>query len=649
LTVPLAFSFTTGSFSITSPSGSEVIENSTLVLEARASDALGTASVVFTVNGQAQPAVSGPPFTRSFIVGSASAVPSLTIVASARNAAGAEIATDQRTVSVVVGLGVTPTLIGVPLDGTGVLRFSVSSALASDLPISLSAGDPAIVSVPTSPVVIPAGQTSVTAVIGGSATGATAVNATSPHGLASAIVAVSAPALGQTLTPFGTSIGLSLSNPAAAGFVAAPAGSSRTVRVTLNSPATAGATVSVFTTNAAVATVSAGPLSADGLTIDLNISTLADGIASIVVRVGNEARAFTVFVGTPPPGSTPLLVASPAGLSISNPPNAGQVIATAGRTITLSIPLLSTPAAADTPVVVTTSNGGVVSVVSAVVRAGQTAAAITITTVADGVATLTLRAGAEIRAVTVFVGTPPSGSTPILLAQPIGISVAALPTLGRTFAPLGAVRTLGVRLFDTPVAVDTPVTVTTSDPSVAIVNGTVVVRAGQQIASLEIATGAAGTATLTIEAAGSRRELTLVVGSDPTPGTTPPIVAAPVGVTVIPNASIGRVLGRPGTVTVATLGVPLLQAAAGTATVVTVTSSNTNVATLGGAASTTSTIPIGSQSVDLPISLSGTEGAALLTFEFGGVRRELLIVVGNPPASDIPALSAPVVGVRIGQ
>jgi hypothetical protein len=39
---------------------------------------------------------------------------------------------------------------------------------------------------------------------------------------------------------------------------------------------------------------------------------------------------------------------------------------------------------------------------------------------------------------------------------------------------------------------------------------------------------------------------------------------------------------------------------------------------------------------------------ALLTFEFEGERRELLVIVGDPPASEIPVLTAPVVGVEVG-
>jgi hypothetical protein len=72
------------------------------------------------------------------------------------------------------------------------------------------------------------------------------------------------------------------------------------------------------------------------------------------------------------------------------------------------------------------------------------------------------------------------------------------------------------------------------------------------------------------------------------------------------------------------------------------------VATLGGGATATGTVNAGEQVLQLQVVVSGTEGAALLTLEFDGQRRELIIIVGNPPASEIPAVTAPVVGIRIG-
>ncbi|MGE5243271.1 MAG: Ig-like domain-containing protein [Betaproteobacteria bacterium] len=648
LTSPLTFTFHTGQFSLTSPAGPDVVENSTVVLEARASASLGATSVVFTVNGAARPAVSGPPFTTTLAVGSAASTPTLDIVASARNAGGTEIARDERTVDVVVGLKVAPTFTGAPLGGTLALTFSVSSALPDDLPIALAAGDPAIVAFPANPVILPAGQTKVDATIAGLATGATAVIGSSSHGTAAAIVAVSPVQPGQTLTPASAPVGASLSN-APSGIVVARAGTGQTVHLDLlGAPATADTPVSVVSTNTAVATATATTIATGQTATDVQITPVADGVATIVVRVGDDVRSLTVFVGTLPANLLPLITARPAGLAISNAPGAGQLVASAGRQITVSVPLLTAPAGADAVVTVSSDNPAVATAAAAPIPAGQTAATVTVTTVADGIATLTLRAGADVRALKLFVGTLPPNVTPILTAKPVGLSLASLPSLGRLFAPLGASRTIGVRLFDSPAASDIIVTATTSDPNVANVVGPVVVHAGEQIANIELATGSGGTATLTIEAAGVRREMTLVVGGNPTPATTPPVVAAPAGVTVVPNPSIGSVFGQLGTPSAATLGIPLLGAPAAAVVSVTVTSSNPSIVAVGGGATTTITIGAGEQVLQLPIDISGTEGAALLTIESGGERRELLVVVGNPPASAIPAVTAPIVGVRIG-
>ena len=62
----------------------------------------------------------------------------------------------------------------------------------------------------------------------------------------------------------------------------------------------------------------------------------------------------------------------------------------------------------------------------------------------------------------------------------------------------------------------------------------------------------------------------------------------------------------------------------------------------------TASIPAGSVSVPLDLLTTGTAGAALLRFEFDGLVRELLVIVGDLPASQLPAVTAPPVGVRVG-
>ena len=67
--------------------------------------------------------------------------------------------------------------------------------------------------------------------------GATAVLANSARGPAATIVSVSAPQSGQLLSADASDTGLSLSNPAAVGFVVLNAGATQSARLTLRSPA----------------------------------------------------------------------------------------------------------------------------------------------------------------------------------------------------------------------------------------------------------------------------------------------------------------------------------------------------------------------------------------------------------------------------
>jgi hypothetical protein len=199
-----------------------------------------------------------------------------------------------------------------------------------------------------------------------------------------------------------------------------------------------------------------------------------------------------------------------------------------------------------------------------------------------------------------------------------------------------------------PTGVDTTVIITSSNPAVAqIASGTVIVPAGSRIVPLEIITGPAGSATFTLESAGVKREFVVRVGTASAPAQTPVATASAIGVSVIPSPTGGRVVVRPGAPVSATLGVTLLGAARATPLTVMVTSGNPSIVAFGASSSITQTIEAGDRVIPIAMTTTGTEGAAVLTFEFDGVRQELLIVVGNPPASQVPAVVAPVIGVQV--
>jgi len=131
---------------------------------------------------------------------------------------------------------------------------------------------------------------------------------------------------------------------------------------------------------------------------------------------------------------------------------------------------------------------------------------------------------------------------------------------------------------------------------------------------------------------------TIVVGT-PAAGTEPPVIASPVGVVLIEERRLGSVFtaagGHPN------LNVTALAAAATSVTVVTVTSSNPNIATVEEPV----VVPTGSRIAAIKI-LPGIDGVATLTLRAGSDVVQIVVVVGPPPASLLPLITAPIVGVE---
>jgi hypothetical protein len=185
------------------------------------------------------------------------------------------------------------------------------------------------------------------------------------------------------------------------------------------------------------------------------------------------------------------------------------------------------------------------------------------------------------------------------------------------------------------------VTVSTSDASVASVSGAIVMAAGARAASVTILTGVQGTATLTFRAGTEIRQLTIVVGT-PAPGTEPPVIASPVGVVLLQQRLLGTVFTPIGGQSTANLTV--LASVAGSPTPVIVSSTDPSVASVSGAP----VVAAGSRTVSLNIT-TGIEGVATLTLRAGSDLAQLVVVVGTPPASHLPLITAPIVGVEVKQ
>ena len=266
-------------------------------------------------------------------------------------------------------------------------------------------------------------------------------------------------------------------------------------------------------------------------------------------------------------------------------------------------------------------------------------ATATVVTGAQGTATLTFRAGSETRELTVVVGPPAPGTEPPILARPIGIVLLAAPSAGRLITAPAAQAAFTLQLLSSPATAATPVTVTSSNTSVASVTGSVVIAAGARVASVTVATGVQGSATLTFRAGAETRELSILVGTPP-PGTEPPVIASPVGVVLIEQRNLGSVFGPVGGQSA--VNVTFLANPATSATPVSVTSSNTNVAAVSGSV----VVPSGGRVAALTIQ-TGLQGVATLTLRAGSEVAQIVVVVGTPPASMLPLITAPIVGVEI--
>ena len=643
LAAPLTFTFATGTFGITSPAaGTEVLENSSLLLQATTSPALTVSTVTFTVNGTALPAVTGPPFITTFAVGTAAATPTLTITAVGRNAGGSQVAQDQVVVPVVVGLRARQRLLGVPLGGSAALRLFLPSPIATDLQVQLTAVDGTIAAPVIASATIPAGQTDVAVTVSGLAAGATTILATSARGTAWVVASVGQQvSRTMSIDAADTLVAVIPGRSLGQAFVAA--GGRQTIAVTLlPAPAGADTAVTISSSNPSAASVGTDVVIAAGSRVaNVPITAGTAGTATLTLRAGNQISQLTLVVG-PPFGDVPPIVAKPVGFVTLNPPTLGKLFVPVAAQSAVNLHLLQGVRPVATPVSVTSSNPSVASVAGAVVvPAGSETASFDLVTGIAGTATLTLRTATDVRLVTVYVGAAPADALPVTVAAPVGVVTLQPPLIGRVFGAVAGHSLVTVRLLSSPAAAATPVSIVSSNPNVVAVTGAISIPAGSQTATIDLANGIEGTATLTFRAAGQVRQLSVVVGTPPD-GTVPLVMAAPVGVTVLQQRNLGHVftpVGGQSTVTVT-----LLASAATAATPVFVTSSDASVAGGGGPV----VIAPGSRSATINIQ-TGVQGVATLTLKAGASTSQLVIVVGTPPAALLPIITAPIVGLEIRQ
>ncbi|MEE2678524.1 MAG: Ig-like domain-containing protein, partial [Myxococcota bacterium] len=341
-------------------------------------------------------------------------------------------------------------------------------------------------------------------------------------------------------------------------------------------------------------------------------------------------------------GSTPelVIVARPVGVQLEAPGAVGRVVLAAdpNTTATLGIGLLDALAGSSTPVEVTSSNPGVVEVVSAgTIAAGERRVEIALKGLVEGEAQLLVRGGGVTRWLEVTVGALPGSRTPPSWARPLGVLLDPVRGFARVVVtPGGATALIGIELPEAPAGGSTAIAVNNRNPgAVEVVS---VVAAGEGRVAIEIRGLSEGEALLQLERGGVSRGIEVTVGALPE-SRTPPSWARPVGMLLEPTAAVGRViLGPSESVTV---GVGLLEEPASERTEVSVTNSN------GEAVAVQAPVWVEAGQRDAQITIStGTEAAtAALWLRVGEVARLLEVTVGEAVGHDTPPSMARPVGV----
>jgi hypothetical protein len=221
----------------------------------------------------------------------------------------------------------------------------------------------------------------------------------------------------------------------------------------------------------------------------------------------------------------------------------------------------------------------------------------------------------------------------------VAVVAEAPGSLGRLYLPENDQRAVELVVMSEAVAADTQLILTSDAASVAAVVNTPQVGAGTRTATLEIATGPAGVAELTLRGGGEVHLLSVVVG-EPAAEVLPPTVAGPVAVKTLAPPSLGRVVLPPGAsrpLLVRIFDDPVTQD-----TVIEVTSTDPTIAE--------AVQPViclaGSRDAALSIQ-AGASGTAVLTLRSGDTVRRLVVVVGYPPTDELAPVVAPPVQVEV--
>ncbi len=626
--------FTTAGLSITLDGRSDgVAEASRVRLEIGGAEALGAVEAIVTVNGEALAPIPGPPFAVDLPTPAISQASTLEIAVSLRDAQGNELASTTLVVPVEPRLRVRPSLLGLEPGVTRMLRAELGSPAETSVTVTVEAGDPSQVQVPATPLVIPPGESSVGVPVTGLAvcepapcTLSSPVLVRSARGDAFAIASVSTPEPGEPIEALARAGAVLLP---ALGQVHLGVGQARQLAIPLlSAPASEDLALALVPGDPALLSATTSPSLAAGETdavVDL-VSLAGAGVTSLRIQVGDDELGFQVVIGGTASGDpAPVVTALPAGATVRPP--AGELRLGLGQSVSVSLPVLVSPAGSPLPVSVVSSDPGlfVAEPGAAVLPAGETAVAVTLSASGGpGIGIVRVSAGDTTVSLRVGVGVADLGDgTPVAVALPAGATV--LPPSGELRLGLEQVVTVSLPVLATPSATPLPIEVSSSDPGLfGAMSSLATLPPGETAVEIVLAAGSdTGVGRINVSVGDVAISVRVGVGVADLGDGTPVAVALPAGITVLPADDL--VFLDPGAVRPVD-GLALIPFDAPGSIPVTAASQDPEVVEVSLGAGE---IPAGGRGVPFTLLAGDAPGRSRVEFQIGLERYVIEVVVGS--------------------
>ncbi|HKC53687.1 MAG TPA: hypothetical protein VKC33_03480, partial [Burkholderiales bacterium] len=355
-----------------------------------------------------------------------------------------------------------PNPLSVTVGAIGTLTATLSPTPIAAGSLNVTSANTAVATVPAT-VSFASGQTSVAIPVTTHAVGSAIITASANGGQASATVNVTpAPPTVTSLAPQS---------------LAVTQGASGNLTVTISAAQSANTQVLLASSNANIASVAS------------SVSVLAGQVSAVIPVAGVSPGTAQITASLNGSSASSQISVSPAAPTVvSLVPATSTVALGASTTLTLTI---SSAQSTDTPVPLTASPAGIVSIPTQVtVLAGQTTAPVVVGTLALGQAGITASLNGTTASAVVNVVAPP-------------VAVTALEPASFTMK-VGATSSFTVRI-NAAQTTNTPITLSVDNPSVLQIPASVTVAQGQTSAVFTATGLAVGNAVITASANGTSK------------------------------------------------------------------------------------------------------------------------------------------------